>query len=73
MIIFNKPVTLQVIEEFDAELDMITSECEETFEKDQRVDAEVVSQEVEGKVDLQFADGSMAFNVDRNVFDVVDA
>jgi hypothetical protein len=73
MIIFKKTVTLTVITEFDEATDNITGEEQDTFKAGELVAADILDRgdNTEKYVDLQFGDGSMAFGVERDSFDVV--
>ena len=72
MIKFNQEITLNIIEDFDEENDMITQECQETFKPGEIADADIYTFSDDGTVDLQFADGSVALSVPENCFEVID-
>jgi hypothetical protein len=63
MIKFKQDTTLQVIEGYDEEADNIVEEFEETFKKGESVDADIISDDGRGRidiqsyVDIQFGDG----------------
>jgi exosome complex RNA-binding protein Csl4 len=71
MIKFFVDTTLNIVEDFDDLNDMITSEVQETFKAGELVQADIVSQNGD-YVDLQFGDGSMAFNVFRHSFEIIE-
>jgi hypothetical protein len=73
MIKFKQDTTLQVIEGYDEENDNITEEVEETFKDGELVDADIVSDDDDSDyVDIQFGDGSVAFRIQRDCFEVVE-
>jgi len=73
MIKFKQDTTLQVIEGYDEENDNITEEVEETFKEGELVDADIVSDDDDSDyVDIQFGDGSVAFRIQRDCFEVVE-
>ena len=70
MISFKQNTTLQIIEEFDEKHDEIIAQSEETFKAGQPVDADITSED--GPFcELQFGDGSVAFAVERDSFDIL--
>ena len=78
MIKFKQDTTLQVVEGYDEENDNITEEVEETFKEGELVDADIVSDDDDSDdddsdyVDIQFGDGSVAFHIQRDCFEVVE-
>ena len=78
MIKFKQDTTLQVVEGYDEENDNITEEVEETFKKGELVSADIVSDDDNSDddsdyVDIQFGDGSVAFRIQRDCFEVVES
>lgn len=70
MITFKQNTTLQIIEEFDEKHDEIIAQSEETFKAGEQVDASITTQN--GPFcELQFADGCVAFAVERDSFTVL--
>ncbi len=71
MITFKQDIQLTVVEEFDEITDNIVDESHPVFKAGEYVDADIVSQEG-NYVDLQFGDtGGVAFNVQRDSFEVL--
>jgi hypothetical protein len=71
MISFKQNTTLTIIEEFDEKHEEIIAQSEETFKAGERVDADVTTQD--GPFcELQFADGCVAFAVERDSFFILD-
>lgn len=74
MIKFKFDTQLEVVTDFDEKTDNITGVETETFKAGERVDAEIISdREEKGDVfvDLQFGEGSVAFGVQRDSFEVI--
>jgi len=71
MIKFHEDTQLTIVEEFDFLNDNIINESTPVFKAGELVDADIVKEE-DGYVDLQFGDGSVAFTIQRDCFDVVD-
>jgi hypothetical protein len=70
MINFKRDTTLTIIEEFDEKHEEVIAQSEETFKAGERVDASVTTQD--GPFcELQFADGCVAFAVERDSFTVL--
>jgi prepilin-type processing-associated H-X9-DG protein len=70
MIRFLKETTLQVIEGFDEATDSITEEAEETFKNGEKADGDIFN-EHGNYADIQFGDGSVAYNVPKDRFEVI--
>lgn len=71
MIAFKQQTTLTVITEFNEKRDEIEGQNEETFQANERVDADII--EEDGPfVTLEFGDGGVAFAVERESFNVLD-
>jgi hypothetical protein len=70
MITFTKDVEIEVVEEFDDANEKPTIK-QELFRAGEKVDADVITEPVEGRVDLQFGDGSVALGIDTTLFTVV--
>jgi len=69
MIKFYNTVTVPVVESFDEETE--TAEItDEVFEANKWVDAEIIREE-NGKCELEFGDGGVAFSIPRDSFEVV--
>lgn len=66
---FNVPTTLEVIEDFDEENDVITSSVDETFKAGDEIDVDCYG-ENEETLEVQFGDGSVA-TIDRSLVTVV--
>ena len=74
MIKFKSDTQLEVVTDFDENTDTITGIETETFKAGEKVDGEIISdREEKGDVfvDIQFGDGSVAFGVQRDCFEVV--
>jgi len=74
MISFKNDTELTLVTSFDEKTDTITGEETETFKAGEPVDADIIDEnETKGEmfVDLQFGDGSVAFGVQRECFDVL--
>ncbi len=71
MIRFHQDTTLEVVENFNEETEEAGT-TEETFRAGEPVDAEIETENGD-YVDLQFADGSMAYHVFRLSFEVIGA
>ena len=71
MIKFKENVTLNIVEEFDSETDEVISQVDEVFHAGEIVDAEVISETDDGYCDIEFGDGSIVNNVNRNLFDII--
>ncbi len=70
MIAFKQQTTLTVITGFNEKRDEITEQSEETFQPNERVDAEII--EEDGPfVTLEFGSGGVAFAVERESFNVL--
>ena len=63
---WNQVVTLSIISDYDEEMDT-ADEDSETFLKDSCCDIDIVEERGEF-VDMQFGNGSMAFNVFKGLF-----
>lgn len=75
MITFKANTELNLVTSFDEKTDTITGEAIETFKAGEKVDADIIDdREEKGEmfVDLQFGDGSVAFGVQRDCFDIID-
>ncbi len=71
MITFKNDTELNVVSDYDYAADMIKEPSNETFRKGEPVDAEVI-EHVGAFVTLQFGDGSVAFGVRRDCFEIVE-
>lgn len=65
MYAFKVATEIQIIEVYDEVRDEISSECVERFEAGEKFDADLIEGSKAGHVDLQFEDGSMAFNIPK--------
>lgn len=70
MITFHQDTELFVIDEYDFVNDNITESHTEVFKAGNLVDAEIVSEDGI-YVQLEFGNGSQAFTVSRDCFDVL--
>jgi len=70
MIRFRTETTLQVVTGFDEETDNVIDEVEQTFKKGEKADGDIFNEEGD-TADIQFADGSVAFGVLKDSFQVV--
>jgi hypothetical protein len=71
MIAFKQQTTLTVIEEFNEKRDEVVAQSQETFQANERVDADII--EEDGPfVTLEFGNGGVAFAVERESFNVLD-
>ena len=69
MITFKQNTTIVIVENFD-EISEETDTSTETFKAGEKYDGDIVSQD--GNIcDIQFADGSLAFGIMRNSFDII--
>lgn len=71
MIAFKNTISLTVVTEFDEEKDMVLHQTEELFLADEPVNADVISHDGHGHVDLQFADGRLALGVHESCFNIL--
>lgn len=69
MIRFRVKTTLQVIDNYDAKAEVV-DDTEETFEQGEKVDADIFNEDGD-RVDVQFADGSMAYGVLKDEIEVM--
>jgi hypothetical protein len=70
MIKLLKDVNINVIESYD-EVDDSVDACFEHFSKDEVFDADIVHQDDEGNCEIQFADGSVTFDLKTTDFVIV--
>lgn len=70
MIKFHNTVTLEVIESFDEAEDSVDGNVLETFAANEPVQASIIDEQ-NGMCQLEFGDGSQAFCVPRNSFEVI--
>ena len=71
MIAFKKDTQLSVVIRFDEKADAIAEQAEETFKKDELVDADVYNTYGKGKyryADIQYGDGTVSTGVLRSSF-----
>jgi hypothetical protein len=70
MIAFKQQTTLTVVEEFNETKDEVIADSQETFQANERVDAEII--EEDGPfVTLEFGNGGVAFAVERESFNIL--
>ena len=70
MIAFKQQTTLTVVEEFNEAKDEVVAQSQETFQANERVDAEII--EEDGPfVTLEFGNGGVAFAVERESFNLL--
>jgi hypothetical protein len=75
MITFKNDTELCIVTDYDEATDTIKGETIETFKAGEPVDADIINEteeKTEMFVSLQFADGSVAFGVQRESFTVVN-
>jgi len=70
MITFKTDTELTLVTEFDKNFDNISGEETVLFEADELVDGDIIEEEGD-YVTLQFGDGSVAFSVQRDCFNVM--
>jgi hypothetical protein len=71
MIAFKQQTTLTVVEEFNETKDEVVADSQETFQANERVDADII--EEDGPfVTLEFGNGGVAFAVERESFNILD-
>jgi hypothetical protein len=70
MIAFKQQTTLTVVEEFNEAKDEVVADSQETFQANERVDADII--EEDGPfVTLEFGNGGVAFAVERESFNIL--
>lgn len=70
MIAFKQQTTLTVVEEFNETKDEVVADSQETFQANERVDADII--EEDGPfVTLEFGNGGVAFAVERESFNIL--
>ena len=70
MISFKKDTELFIVDRFDEATDTIAESHTEVFRKGEKVNAEIIAEEND-YVQLEFDNGSQAFTVLRDCFDVL--
>lgn len=70
MIAFKQDTEITFVTEFDFKADEITGEETELFKAGEPIDAEIIDEE-DGLVTLECGDGSLAYSIPRNSFDVI--
>lgn len=71
MIRFKHNTTLDIVDRFDEAKDEIAEQHEETFKAGELVDADIVGEPDQGRAEIQFADGSVAYGVPVTCFEEV--
>jgi hypothetical protein len=67
MIQFTQDAEITIVDEFNEENDTITQEHPEIFRKNEEIDADVLSYD-QDTANIEFANGSLALGVPRNLF-----
>ena len=70
MIAFKQQITLTVIEEFNETHDEIVAESQETFQANERVDADIIDEDGPF-VTLEFGNGGITLTVERESFNIL--
>lgn len=61
MITFKEDTELEIIERYNEDADCVEEESTEIFKANVKVDADIVFEDEEGNMEIQFGDGSIAF------------
>jgi hypothetical protein len=69
MIRFRTDTELEIVETFDETTEQAETVLEK-FEQDDRADGDIFD-ETEDTADIQFGDGSVAFNVSKDLFEII--
>ena len=67
---FNQSTELEIVETYDADFDQ-TEKTLDTFKQDEIIDVDLI-EDRDNNVDIQFSDGSMAFNVLKCLFTIIE-